>query len=123
MLLSFLSALALLAGVASASPMGNHSCPSEAAANKPAFVNQHEGVQYSVASDDPTIMNVPSYLGGSSATFHRAVFGAELPFINENYPMGQSPTRHGTSGGDFTIDGTGGLYVFDVRGVSYFETL
>ncbi|KAJ8515480.1 hypothetical protein ONZ45_g7087 [Pleurotus djamor] len=56
--------------------------------------------------------SVPAHLGKTS-TFYRAVTTEEVAFVTANYPKGSSPTRHGTSGGDFTVDGTGGLYVFD----------
>ncbi|KAJ8453516.1 hypothetical protein ONZ45_g19688 [Pleurotus djamor] len=85
-------------------------------ANDHALVSQQGGDQYVAPVTDDTgnpFAGVPAHLG-SASTFYRAVFGDELPYLTQNYPVGKSPTRHGTSGGDFTVDGTGGLYVFDL---------
>ncbi|KAJ8516308.1 hypothetical protein ONZ45_g6378 [Pleurotus djamor] len=56
--------------------------------------------------------SVPSHMTGK-ATFYRAITGKEISLIKKVYPLNGSPTSHSTSGGDFSPQGHGGLYVFD----------
>ncbi|KAJ8469488.1 hypothetical protein ONZ45_g16870 [Pleurotus djamor] len=110
-----LTLLVVFGSLVASSPLASHDC-AMTSANDHALVSQQGGDQYVAPVTDDTgnpFAGVPAHLG-SASTFYRAVFGDELPYLTQNYPVGKSPTRHGTSGGDFTVDGTGGLYVFDL---------
>ncbi|KAJ8502719.1 hypothetical protein ONZ45_g11504 [Pleurotus djamor] len=97
-----LAVLSLFCGFVLASPIGNSTHLS--------FVNQAEADQYAQGSF--VLQDVPVHLGRKS-TFHRAVTKEELQLLTKNYPIGGAPLTHSKSGGDFTVEGTGGLYVFD----------
>ena len=60
---------------------------------------------------------VPSHLG-TIGLFYRAVYKADIQSIGKTYVKGKSPPNHKTDAGDFSPDGTGGFYVFDVSFLS-----
>ena len=67
----------------------------------------------SVALPSPSSGTVPAHLS-KSRLLYRGIYKASVQSLGKTYAQGKPPTDHSKDAGDFSPEGTGAFYVFDV---------